>query len=67
MGKVKRNYEFLKIYVSKDYKGPGARVAEVDRYKMKIIKAIRNSREDKISFSENGYQQTAKLRLLEHW
>jgi hypothetical protein len=28
---------------------------------MKIIIAIRNSREDKMSFSENGYQLTAEV------
>ena len=61
VGKGKRNYEFLKIYVSKDYNDPSARVAEVDKDKMKIINAIRNSREDKMSFSENGYLQTAKI------
>lgn len=59
--KGKRNYEFLKIYVSKDYSDPSTRIAEVDKDKMKVIKAIRNNREDKMSFSENGYQQTAKI------
>lgn len=54
--KDKRNYEFLKIYVPKDYSDPSTRIAEVDKDKMKVIKAIRNNREDKMSFSENGYQ-----------
>lgn len=36
---------------------------------MKVIKAIRNNREDKMSFSENGYQQTAKINysLLDYF
>ncbi len=68
-GKGKRNYEFLKIYVTKDYSNPSTRIAEVDKDKMKVIKAIRNNREDKMSFSENGYQQNGKINynLLDYF
>jgi hypothetical protein len=30
-GKGKRNYEFLKIYVGKDYSVPGTRITESDK------------------------------------
>ena len=49
--KGKRNYEFLKIYFSKDYSDPSTRTAEVDKDKMKVINAIRNNKEYKMSFS----------------
>ena len=32
-GKGKRNYEFLKIYVGKDYSDSGTRVSEADKDK----------------------------------
>jgi integrase len=68
-GKGKRNYEFLKIYVTKDYSDASTRVVEVDKDKMKIVNAIRNNREDRMSFSENGYQQPDKINynLLDYF
>jgi site-specific recombinase XerD len=60
-GKGKRNYEFLKIYVDKDYSDAASRVSEPDKEKLKIIKALRNKREDELNFSEHGYKQPAKI------
>lgn len=60
-GKGKRNYEFLKIYVDKDYSDSGTRISEADKDKLKIIKALRNKREDELNFSEHGYKQRAKI------
>lgn len=59
-GEGPRNYEFLKIYVSKDYSDPKTRIAEVDKDNMKVINAIRNSRETDTNFSENGYKKPGK-------
>lgn len=59
--KGKRNYEFLKIYVNKDYSDAGCRISESDKEKLKIIKALRNQREDELNFSEHGYKQPNKI------
>lgn len=59
-GEGKRNYEFLKIYLDKDYSSTSTRVSEADKEKMKLIKAIRNKREDELSFSDAGYKQPGK-------
>ena len=49
--KGKRNYEFSKIYVDKDYSDPGTRIDEADKDKLKIIKALRNKRENKFNYN----------------
>lgn len=41
-GKGKRNYEFLKIYVDKDYSDSGTRISEDDKDKLKITRVLRN-------------------------
>jgi hypothetical protein len=47
-GKGKRNYEFLKNYVGKDYSAPGTRIRESDKDNLKIINALRNKRENEL-------------------
>lgn len=68
-GKGKRNYEFLKIYVGKDYSAPGTRITESDKDNLKIIAALRNKRENELNFSDNGYKQPAKINynLLDYF
>ncbi|WP_414691887.1 hypothetical protein [Pedobacter sp. UBA5917] len=51
-GKGKRNYEFLKIYLTKNYSDANTRVAEVGKDKMKIVNAIRNIQEDRMNCSK---------------
>jgi len=60
-GKGKRNYEFLNIYLDKDYSDTGTRISETDKEKMKIVRAVRNKREDELSFSDHGYKQQGKI------
>lgn len=68
-GKGKRNYEFLGIYVAKDYSSPKIRVAEVDKENVKLIQAIRNKRETELNFSAHGYQVPDKVNynLLDYF
>jgi len=68
-GKGKRNYEFLNIYLDKDYSDTGTRISEADKEKMKIVRAVRNKREDEISFSDHGYKQQGKINynLLDYF
>jgi hypothetical protein len=47
-GKGKRNYEFLKNYVGKDYSAPGIWITESDKDNLKIINALRNKRENEL-------------------
>ncbi|MFC3560852.1 site-specific integrase [Pedobacter jamesrossensis] len=60
-GKGKRNYEFLSIYVHKDYSNPKARVMEVDKENFKLLQAIRNARETELNFSAHGYEVPGKV------
>jgi hypothetical protein len=57
LGKGKRNYEFRKIYVDKDYSDPGTQIGEAYKDKLKIIKTLRNIRENK--FNYNSKQKKA--------
>jgi integrase len=68
-GKGKRNYEFLKIYVGKDYSVPGTRITESDKDNLKIINALRNKRENELNFSDHGYKQPVKINynLLDYF
>lgn len=65
-GKGKRSYEFLKIYVNKDYSDPSSRVLEADKDKLKVINATRNKREDDLNFSEHGYRPPSKINYNLH-
>ncbi|HEY0175856.1 MAG TPA: phage integrase SAM-like domain and Arm DNA-binding domain-containing protein [Pedobacter sp.] len=65
-GKGKRSYEFLKIYVNKDYSDPSSRVLEADKDKLKVINATRNKREDDLNFSEHGYRAPSKINYNLH-
>ena len=49
--KGKRNYEFRKIYVDKYYYDPGTQIGKADKNKLKIIKALRNKRENKFNYN----------------
>ncbi len=40
---------------------PHARISEPDKEKLKIIKSLRNKREDELNFSEYRYKQPAKI------
>lgn len=68
-GKTKRNYEFLKIYVTKDYSAPGVRVSDDDKEKMKAINEIRNQRETEVDFEGHGLKQYSKMNynLLDYF
>ena len=48
-GKGKPNYELSKIYVDRDCSDSGTRISEADKDKLKIIKVLRNKRENEFS------------------
>lgn len=68
-GKGKRNYEFLSIYVNKDYSNSKIRVLEADKDNLKLIQAIRNTRETELNFSAHGYEVKDKINynLLDYF
>ncbi len=67
-GKGKRNYEFLRIQVDKDYSEKGVRITEADKDKLKLIQSIRNKREDQLNFSQHGYKapESINYNLLDY-
>ncbi|WP_316801955.1 phage integrase SAM-like domain-containing protein [Pedobacter nototheniae] len=68
-GKGKCNYEFLSIYVSKDYSNPKIRIAESDKENTKLIQVIRNKRETELNFYVHGYEVLDKInyKLLDYF
>jgi hypothetical protein len=68
-GKGKCNYEFLKIYVGKDYSVPGTRITESDKDNLKIINSLRNKRENDLNFPDQGYKQPVNINysLLDYF
>ena len=48
--KGKRNYEFRKIYVDKDYSDSGTQIGEAYKNNLKTIKALRNKRKNKFNY-----------------
>src|SRR5690606_16257355 len=60
-GKGKRNYEFLGIYVHKDYSNSRIRVLEKDSENMKLIQVLRNKIETDLNFSKYGYKQSNRV------
>ncbi len=67
-GKGKRNYEFLGIYVHKDYSNNRIRVLAKDSEKMKLVQVLRNNKETEMNFSKFGYKQTSRIsyQLMEY-
>ncbi|MVZ63495.1 site-specific integrase [Sphingobacterium humi] len=66
--KSKRSYEFLSIYVHRDYSSSRIRIMEKDSENMKLIRAIRNKRETELNFSKHGYEKPNRpsLELLDY-
>src|SRR5690554_3142364 len=60
-GKGKRNYEFLGIYVLKDYSNNRTRILEQDSETMKLVQVLRNNKETELNFSKYGYTQTSRI------
>lgn len=60
-GKGKRNYEFLGIYVLKDYSNNRTRILEKDSETMKLVQVLRNNKETELNFSKYGYTQTSRI------
>ena len=59
-GHSQRNYDFLGIYVSKDY-SKIKRIAEVDKEKIELAKAIKAKKEIEIINSAHGFNNKSKL------
>lgn len=68
-GKGKRNYEFLGIYMNKDYSNPKTRVMEIDKENYKLVQTIRSKREIELNFSAHGYEAPSRInyRLLDYF
>ena len=67
-GKIQRSYEFLRIYVSRDY-SKSKRIAEADREKMELAQSIRSKRELEIYGTVKGLNESGRrvnLSLLAH-
>ena len=64
-GKGKRNYEFRKIYVDKDYSDLGTRIGEAGKDKFKIIKALRNKIENEFNSTKFKTKKSSlRIRTL---
>lgn len=64
--KSKRSYEFLGIHVHKDYSSPRVWIMEKDSENMKLVQAIRNTRETVLNFAKHGYEKPNKRVLDLH-
>lgn len=66
--KSKRSYEFLGIHVHKDYSSPRVWIIDKDSENMKLVQAIRNTRETVLNFAKHGYEKPNKrvLDLYSH-